>query len=157
MGLSTAVYLIVKSVFNLPVARFIDKRKGEIDDFITMAIGSVLISINPFFYVFASKPVHIILLQLAYGIGAALAMPGWLAIFTRHIDKHVEAQEWGLYNTMVGLGGALTGALGGFLAERFGFQPLFIIVGVICTFGSTFLFLVYQDIRLADRRERYKR
>ncbi|MCL5090536.1 MAG: hypothetical protein M1514_00855, partial [Patescibacteria group bacterium] len=36
-------------------------------------------------------------------------------------------------------GGALTGALGGFMAEKFGFRSLFIIVGIISCFGTGFI------------------
>lgn len=154
VGLATAAFLISRSLLMFPFARFIDRKKGEIDDFAVMAIGSFLISVTPFLYIFATTSVHIIVMQLFHGLGSAMASPGWLAIFTRHIDKTKEAEEWALYSTFVGLGGALTGALGGFLAETLGFRPLFLIVGIICTFGTSFLFFVYQDLRMAEKRQK---
>ena len=152
IGLSTAVYWIFRAAMQLPFARLIDKRKGEIDDFVVMAIGSFAMSLMPFLYIFATKNIHILLLQAFTGFASAMVSPAWLAIFTRHIDKHIEAEEWGLYNAMVGLGIALTGALSGFAAEKFGFQSLYFVVGIICTFGSTFLFFVYQDLRKAEKK-----
>lgn len=151
IGLSTAVYWIFRSSMQLPFAKLIDSKKGEIDDFVVMAIGSFSMSLVPFLYMFATKNIHILLLQALTGFASAMVSPAWLAIFTRHIDKHVEAEEWGLYNAMVGLGIALTGALSGFLAEKLGFQSLYFIVGIICTFGSTFLFFVYQDLRKEEK------
>jgi len=52
---------------------------------------------------------------------------------------------------MIGLGAALTGALGGFLAETFGLRRLFILVGIISFIGSSFLFFVYQDLRKEEK------
>jgi len=152
VGLSTAVYCILRSALQIPFARLIDSVKGEIDDFALMAAGSAVMSLVPFLYFFATTNVQILLLQGLLGVSSAMVSPGWLAIFTRHIDKHIEAEEWGLYNAMVGLGGALTGALSGFLAEKIGFRPLFLIVGIVSVFGTSFLYFVYQDLRHAERK-----
>lgn len=156
IGLASAIYYILRSVLQIPFARYIDKKKGEIDDFVIMATGSFLIAMVPFCYIFATTNIHIILLQALYGLGSAMALPGWLAIFTRHIDRNKEAEEWAFYNAMVGLGAALAGALGGFLAETFGFRFLFLLVGIICSFGSSFLFFVYQDLRMAEKKLKTK-
>lgn len=152
VGLATSIYLIVRSFLLLPFARLIDSIKGEIDDFVIMATGSLLMSMVPFLYSFATTAFHVILLQALWGFASAMVSPGWLAIFSRHIDKNIEAEEWGLYGSMVGLGGALSGALGGFLAENLGFRFLFLIVGAISTFGTSFLFFVYQDLRRAEKK-----
>lgn len=154
VGLASATYFITRSILQLPFARFIDRKKGEIDDFTVMAVGSFLVSMIPFCYVFVSTNVHVLLLQGVYGLGSAMVIPGWLAIFTRHIDKNKEAEEWAFYSAMVGLGAALAGGLSGFLAETFGFRALFLIVGIICTFGSSFLFFVYQDLRMVERKSK---
>jgi len=152
VGLGQAVFLILKSVLQIPVARFIDRVKGEMDDLIVMATGTIIISLVPFLYLGASDAPQVLLIQALYGFGSALVTPGWLAIFTRHVDRDLEAEEWSIYNSMVGLGAALAGALGGFLAEKFGFQSLFLIVGVICLVGTFFLYFVYLDLRRGERR-----
>jgi MFS family permease len=152
IGLATAVYWIVRSVLQLPFAKLIDSVKGEIDDFALMATGSVLMTTVPFLYFFATESMHILLLQGLLGFASAMVSPSWLAIFTRHIDKNIEAEEWGIYNSMVGLGAAATGALGGFMAEKFGIRPLFLIVGVVTLVGVSFLFFVYQDLRMEEKK-----
>jgi len=151
VGLATAVYLVLKSFLQIPVARFIDKHRGEIDDLIIMAFGTLIISTIPFLFYHTRSAIQLLLIQALHGVGAAMITPGWSAIFTRHIDPHREAQEWSLYNSMVNLGAALAGALGGFLAEKFGFQTLFLVVGAVCIAGTSLLYFVYQDIRLAEK------
>jgi MFS family permease len=151
VGLGQAVFLILKSVLQIPIAKFIDGIKGEIDDLVVMATGSVILSLVPFLYIGARDPFHLLLIQAFYGFGAALVTPGWLAIFTRHVDRDLEAEEWSIYNSMVGLGAALAGALGGFLAEKFGFQLLFSLVGTTCVAGTAFLYLIYLDLRTTEK------
>lgn len=151
VGLGQAVFLILKSVLQIPIAKFIDGIKGEMDDLVIMATGSIIISLTPFLYTGARSALHLLLIQAFYGFGAALVTPGWLAIFTRHVDRDLEAEEWSIYNSMVGLGAALAGALGGFLAEKFGFRLLFSIVGTTCVAGTAFLYFVYQDLRRANK------
>jgi len=150
-GLAMAVFYITKSFLQIPVARFIDSIKGELDDMITMAVGTCIISIVPFLYAQVSTAAQVLLLQAFYGIGYALVTPGWLAIFTRHLDRHQEAEEWSVYNSMTSLGAALAGALGGFIAEKFGFQVLFLAVGIICIAGTSLLYFVYQDLRQEEK------
>lgn len=152
VGLSVAIYWLMRASMQIPFAKLVDSVKGEIDDFLIMAAGTLIMSLVPFMYMFAAKPGHVILLQGLTGFASAMVSPGWLAIFTRHIDKNIEALEWGTYNAMVGLGIALTGALSGFMVERFGFKMLYFIVGCICTFGTTFLFFVYKDLRKEENK-----
>jgi len=151
VGLAVCIYWILRASFQIPFSRFVDGHKGEIDDFLVMAIGSFLMSLMPFLYIFAFRPGHILLLQGITGFASAMVSPGWLAIFTRHVEKKAEAQAWGFYNSSVGFSIALAGALSGFLATNFGFKTLYFLVGIICTFGSTFLFFVYQDLRKEEK------
>ncbi|RJR23417.1 MFS transporter [Candidatus Microgenomates bacterium] len=151
VGFATAANFLTRSVFQLPFARFIDRKKGEMDDFVITAIGSVLVSLVPFLHVWADKPVHLLLFQAIMGLGWAMSLPGWQAIFTRHIDHDREAEEWAICNTLVGFSIALAGALGAFLAESLGFDLLFMVVGTVTALGCSFLFFVYQDLRTAEK------
>jgi MFS family permease len=147
VGIASAVYLLAKSLGQIPVAVIIDKIKGEKDDFWAMLIGSVIFSIVPLFYLVINTPMQLYLVQLMYGLSTAVTLPAWMAIFTRHIDKRHEGVEWGVYQTLVDLGGAGAASLGGFLAYRFGFAPLFVLVSVISFIGTFFLVGVYKKMK----------
>jgi MFS family permease len=153
VGFATAASLLVRAIFQMPFARFVDSKKGEIDDFVVMAIGSLILSLAPFLHIWASKPIHLLLLQGMMGFGWAMTLPGWQAIFTRHIDHQREAEEWSICNTMVGFFAALSGALGAFLADSLGFNWLFIIVGIVTASGCVFLYFVYEDLRAAESNQ----
>lgn len=146
-GLASTVYFIVKSVVQIPVARMVDKHKGEKDDFWVMVAGSLLISLSAFLYMFATTKAHVYGIQVLYGIGGALSYPTWLAIFTRHVDKNKEGLEWSLYYTSVDVGSALTAGLGGLLAASFGYQFLFWLVGVSSIAGTMFLIGIREEMK----------
>ena len=146
-GLAIMVFFLVKSLLQIPLARIIDLTKGELDDYWWMLIGTFLISISPFFFIWASLPWHVYVIQVIHGVGGALSYPTWLAIFTRHIDKHEEGLEWSIYYTTTDLGAALTAGAGGYLASLLGYDALFYVVGVLSIIGTLFLFGVKGHLR----------
>jgi predicted MFS family arabinose efflux permease len=140
IGLASGIYWILKSLLRIPIGIFLDLRRGEEDDFWFLFFGLVLSSLVPFGYLMAKYPFHIYLLQSLQALGMAMAFSGWTAIFTRHIDQGKEATEWGLDATFVGLGIGISGIFGGLIANSFGFEAVFVIVGIL-GFLSAFLLL----------------
>ena len=155
-GFAATINLLARALLQMPVARYIDRRKGEKDDFIFMVAGSTLISIVPFAYFFVSTPLHLYLAQVVLGIGGALANPGWYAIFTRHIDKNKEGTEWTLENVGVGLAAAGTAAIGGVLAQHFGFHNLFLVVGILSLLGLIIQISLYSAVIELDHHNENK-
>ena len=153
-GFAATINLLVRALLQMPIARYIDRHKGEKDDFKFMVAGSTLISIVPFAYLFVTTPLHLYLAQVVLGIGGALANPGWYAIFTRHIDKGKEGTEWTLENVGVGLAAAGTAAIGGILAQYFGFNNLFLIVGIVSLLGLVIQISLYSTAIELDHNEK---
>jgi len=146
VGFAATINLLVRAALQMPVARYIDSHKGERDDFFLMVTGSLLVSIVPFLYLLIKAPLHLYIIQAIYGLGGALANPGWYAIFTRHIDKTKEGTEWSLENVGVSLAAAGAAALGGIIANQLGFQSLFIIVGVLALVGLVIQISLYSTV-----------
>jgi MFS family permease len=148
VGFAAAIYWILKSLLQIPFARLLDKYRGEKDDFYFLVIGSFIAALVPFGYLISQLPWHIYTLQVIYAVGMAMAYPAWCAIFTRHIDKGREAFEWGLDSTALGLGAGITGAVGGVLATYFGFNALFILMGILLLLGTVLLIFVRKNLYL---------
>lgn len=138
-GLASTIYLLTRSLCQLPVAHFIDKIKGERDDVFIMVVGSFLTSFVPLLYIVIRTPAQLYLTQFFYGLAQACTYPSWLALFTRHIDRDKTGLEWGIYYTLTDLSGAAVAAVGGILAQRLGFAPLFVVVSIISFFGAGWL------------------
>lgn len=147
-GLAATSYFLVKSLLQIPVARWIDLHKGEWDDFIAMAIGAFIYIVCAFLFIGVYLPWHVFAVQILYGIGSALYYPSWLAIFTRHADTDEEGLEWSLYYTGSDLSSALTAGLGGLLVANFGYQNVFLIVALASIVGSAFLLSLAHDLKM---------
>ncbi len=146
-GLAVTTYFLIKSILQIPVARFIDLRRGEWDDYWVMIAGSILISLSAFLFIFAQYPWHVIAIQLVSGLGGALSYPSWQAIFTRHIDRREEGLEWSLYYSTTDLGAALTAGVGGLLAATFGYDLVFLVVGTASLVGTIFLAGITRQLK----------
>jgi MFS family permease len=151
-GIATLLYWVPKSIIQIPVGRFVDKNHGETDDFWFMIGGLFLTALVPFGYLFSFLPWHIYVLQTIHGIGMAMSLPPWLALFTKRIDKGKEGLEWGVESTFLGLGAGIGGAAGGYLASIFGFSPVFIMAGCFNLFAVSILLLLHKKIT----RENFK-
>jgi len=147
IGFAAAITQVFKVVFQIPVARYLDRNHGEYDDFYSMVTGSILTSAVPFLYLMASTPAHIYFFQAIYGFGLALLVPPWYAIFSRHLDKEQENIEWSFESVSIGIASAGAAALGGVLASKFGFQWVFILGGVVAVFGSLLQLQIYKDLK----------
>ncbi|MBU1091753.1 MFS transporter [Patescibacteria group bacterium] len=150
VGIAVGVFLITKSIFQIPFGLIIDKKKGEKDDFWIMFLGYVLFSLTPLLYLLVKTPNQLYFVEFLHGIASAMALPSWYAIFTRHIDKNYEGIEWATYNTTVSLGSAGTAFLGGFLANKFGFDSLFVLVSIVSFSGTMFLLFTRKQMRKGD-------
>lgn len=147
-GIAMMVYLITKSLVQLGIAELVDKIKGERDDFWFMIIGTLAFTIIPILYIFAKSPMHIYVIQFIYGIFSAMTFPSWMALFTRHIDKHREGMEWGIYYTLTDISGAFAAGIGGILASLYGFAVPFIFASVSGLIGGLILLYTYKDLKM---------
>jgi len=145
-GFSALFYWITKSILEIPIGRFLDKRRGEKDDFWFMVTGTFITGLVPIGYLFSFAPWHIYFFQVVHAVGMAIALPSWLAIFTRHIDKGKEAFEWGVETTSLSAGAGIAGGAGGIIAGMFGFGTLFISVSVFTLLSSGLLLLIKNNL-----------
>ncbi len=150
-GLATALFWVVKSAVQVPVSLYADNRKGERDDFVLMVIGYVIAALVPFLYfLFVTEVWQVYLLEALSGAGYGLLTPTYLAMFTRHIDRQKENFEWTLHSNAVGLGYASAAAIGGVLAERFGFRPVFLLTSIIMILSPVVLLSIRKHLYKTD-------
>jgi len=151
-GFAVGIYWIGKSLLRLPIGAYLDKNHGEKDDFYSMLLGTFLISLVYFGYIFSRTVWHVYLLQGLYALGMAMAVAAWPAIFTRHIDQGQEAFEWGLWGASTGLLYGLAGILGGIIASYFGFKMLFVLVGILAFLAGLILIMIYHYLVPLDKK-----
>lgn len=152
IGIATTIYLIAKSVFQVPAASLMDKIKGERDDFSMLLIGSLVSSFLPLFYLIMRTPLELYIIQFFIGVCYAFMFPSYMAIFTRHIDHGKEGMEWGAYFTLVDLGSALAAAIGGVLAMTLGFTWVIIGMSVASFVGTLLILPIRSHMRMPPQK-----
>ncbi len=130
VGIGAAIYWIVKSIIQIPVAKFLDRRPGERDDFYTLLLGLVLAGVVAFAFVFVRAPWHLYLVQFLQAIAFGLYIPAWYAMFSRHLDRGRYAIEWSLDSSGIGIGAGVAGLVGGSVAAFIGFKAVFVLASL---------------------------
>jgi MFS family permease len=153
IGISEAIYLVTKSLIQVPIGILIDKTKGQKIDFWFLFIGNLLMSLSLFAYIWVRMPWHIYLISFVYGVGGAFAYPAWTGLFTRNIVEHKESFAWSFSTTFVEMGRAGAAILGAAIGEFLGFNSLFVVVGGLSLLGTFLLFLFYDDLIVGSHDE----
>jgi len=150
VGFAAAIYWIGRSIFEIPIAKFLDRTKGEKDDLYFLVGGYIVVALVHFGYIFSSLPWHIYILEGIYALGAALSWPAWSALFTRHIDKGREGFEWSVEHVSFSAGSGITGAIGGIVVATLGFNIAFIIAGIFALLGGMLPLIIYKDVKKGE-------
>lgn len=152
VGFGAAIAQVVKCIFEIPIARYLDKNHGEYDDFISLLTGNILLASVPFLYLVASTVSHIYAIQAVFGLSLALIVPPWNAIFSRHLDKSQESTEWSFESVGIGIATAGAAAVGGIVAEKFGFKTVFLIGGFLAIIGAVEQTRIFSGLRKKVKR-----
>ncbi len=152
VGIAMGIFLVTKSLVQLPFSYKVDKCDDQ-HDIRWLLIGDTLILVAPIMFFFAPSVGWVYLAQLIAGIGAGLAYPSWLGLWSTHLDKNRESFEWSFYSTVTGIIGAITAVVGAFVAETYGFHITFLFVIFLALLGvfST-LYLRVIHLRRASQR-----
>ena len=135
VSVSAGVYWITKSVFQYPIGYFLDKQKGDKDDYFFLVLGFTLASTIPLLYTLAQSAWHVYTLQFFYGISMAISIAGWRALFTRAIDKGKEGTQWSLDDALLGIGQGVAGLMSGLSVVFFGFHITFLFATLLGFMG----------------------
>lgn len=129
-GIAVMLFMLTKSLVQLPLSRIVDKRKRNFRIKIVI-IGTFVVALVPFFYIFSTKVIYIYLAQMIYGLGSGLAFPSWMGLWTKNSAKNRKTYDWSIYSTVTGIGTASAAVIGASIAELLGFAYTFGLVGVL--------------------------
>jgi len=148
VGMATAIRAAFEAIFEIPIARLMDRTKTEKDDFYITVFGNTLAVLVYLGLAFCSTVWQLYALQALLGIASAMVFPGWCKVFTRHADKDKAGVEWSFYDILIGFGRALAASLGAILALAVGFRLLFVAVALLTLLGTMMLMMIRKKIYL---------
>ncbi|TSC91914.1 MAG: hypothetical protein CEN90_29 [Parcubacteria group bacterium Licking1014_17] len=154
VGLSAMFYWIARVLTTIPFSRLMDRLDGERDEFYFIIIGAFIISTIPLFYLLARFPWHIYIIQFVYGVGNSMTVPAWRILFTDHIDRGKIGFEWSLDDVAVGLAVAISAYIGSFIADKYGFETVIVILSILGYVSTLLLLRLGKDAEtLAELRK----
>lgn len=157
IGLATTFYWITRTATTVPLSRFMDRTDGERDEFYFVIVGSFIMSSLPLFYLFARFPWHIYAIQLVMGMANSMAIPAWRILFTGHIDRGRTGFDWSLEDIAIGLAVGASAYIGSFLADRFGFEIIFVLLAILGYLATILLMPISRDAKNLAQLKREKR
>ncbi len=146
ISIGTSIYLFTQSVGLMPLGILIDKIKGEHDDFWILFAGSLVYVLVPLLYLLITEPWHLFVIQFIYGVGTAMTLPTWTAIFSRHIDTGKEGIEWSLWQSSTNLSCAIAAPVGGFIASYYGFNAIMYLASAMASLSCLYIFLIRKSL-----------
>ncbi len=142
---SFSTYLIVRVIFELISGRYLNG-SGELRKFFLTIVGTLIISLAYIGFAFTQSVVAVYLFYGIFGVGLGIASPAKNALFSSHLDKNKETIEWGMMDAAVLICVAMAASLGGFIANRYGFQLLFLIATIINLLGIIpYILYIHQE------------
>ncbi|MEM4576281.1 MAG: MFS transporter [Candidatus Nezhaarchaeales archaeon] len=67
------------------------------------------------------------------------------------MDKGRESLEWGMVAVSTSLGQALTAAVGGTLTEKYGFETVFTVAGILIVVSSIIPLSIHKELASLKR------
>ena len=142
IGTSAAIYWILRSIIQLPLARHLDRKKSEKRSFYTLVLGLVIASLSATLFSFVAEVWQLYAVQAFHAVGFAFYVTAWAGIFSRHLDKGSVSFEWALDNTALTVASGVSGFLGSIVAARFGFESVFLIASIFSMAAACMLILI---------------
>ncbi len=134
-GLASTIFLITHALLQIFFSYIFNPK----DRLWMLRLGTAIIALVPFGYIFSTSIYHIYAVEFVYGLGAAFAYPSWSSLFTAHLEKGKRGFQYSIYSSGVGIGTAITASVGAWIADHMGFQIVFILTGIIAVIGLLFL------------------
>jgi MFS family permease len=147
VGIAAAIYWILRSVLQVPIAEYLDRTPGEHDDFMALVGGLLLVGISAIAMCWVTQLWELYVIHAIHAIAFALYYASWPTIFSRHLDKDKIALDWSLDSAASGIGAGVTGFLGGVIAGTLGYDVVFVAAGILA-FIAAFVLIAAPDLIL---------
>lgn len=138
VGAVSAIYWVIKSVIQVPISMYLDKRVGEKDDFYALVFGLALAGFSAMAFLLVDTIAGLFAVQSLHAVSMAFFTPAWSGMYSRHLDKNRDAFDWSMNSTLIGLSHACTALVGGGIVAILGFEAVFILVSIL-SFAAAFL------------------
>lgn len=138
-----AIFALAAGITVLISGKYADKIRRP--EFI-MAIGYTMVGVGFLLLTVVQSIWALLLVQALIGFGEATYSPSFDAIYSRHLDKHNEGKQWGVWESMMYFTTFFGALAGGFITTYYNFDVLFIVMACMCLLSAIYIFFLPQKV-----------
>lgn len=127
-----AVFALAAGITTLISGKYSDRIK---ENELIVVVGYGIMGAAFFGYMLVDSIWSLLIVQVIIGLGEAIYSPAFDALYSKHLDGHKTGREWGAWEAINYFTTAIGAICGGLLVVNFGFNTMFIAMGLLC-FGS---------------------
>ena len=141
---SISSYMIARVIAELISGKYLEGKSDKYRLLLSM-IGIFTVGVAFLGFSFINNVFMIYVLQIVIGIGLGTASPAKYSLFSQHLNKEKASNEWSIYDSANYIGMAFAAAIGGFIAQEYGFQLLFQVASVFIFIAIIPYFINYKS------------
>lgn len=142
-SLAFAVFAFVAGLTSLVSGKYADQIK---ENELILVVGYVIMGFGFLSYLWVDSILTLFLAQVVVGLGEAIYVPAFDAVFSKHLDDGHSGKEWGTWEAVNYFMTAIGSIGGGFLVTQFGFEVLFWVMGSLCFFSAVYIWLLPRKL-----------
>lgn len=147
VGISSLIYTAIGSILNVSLGKFLDKRKGYIDEVLVLALSNFIRGAAIIWLAFAGHLWELYTVQAITGFAKSLNLTSWRILFSKFLDSNHAGVQWGIYDTIMSIGLGIAALLGGVIGQEFGFQYVVLIGGIMSLIATIFPLMAYRNVK----------
>jgi MFS family permease len=129
-------YALAAGVTTLISGKYADKLKeGEL----VVVFGYGIMGLAFFGYILVNSIWSLLVIQILIGLGEAIYVPAFDAVYSKHLDGRKSGREWGAWESINYFTTALGAISGGFLVTLFGFNIMFVVMGLLSFASAVYI------------------
>jgi MFS family permease len=142
-SLTGGIFALAAGITSFISGRYADKIK---ENELIIVLGYSLIAFGYFLYLFVDTIWFLFLIQVIIGFGEAIYSPAFDSVYSKHIDHHKSGLQWGSWETINYFSVAFGAVIGGLLVQQFGFQFIFVIMMLLCSFSALYIYFLPRKL-----------
>jgi cyanate permease len=127
-GFAYAILSISTAILLLLISRWEDHVRHREN---LLMVSSAILFVGYISYMFVATVTQLFAVQIIMGIGIAIGLPAFDALYSENLDKGRYASEWGAFESVNYIVAALAASVGGVIVALAGFITLFSIMAVL--------------------------
>jgi MFS family permease len=132
-----STFALVAGIVTLISGKYSDKIK---ENELIVVFGYGIMGLGYFGYIFVNSIWSLLIVQIIIGLGEAIYVPAFDALYSKHLDKERRGRTWSLWEAINYFTMAIGAVIGGFLVVVLGFNSMFITMGLLCFISMAYIF-----------------